>query len=108
MDAINPAQYDTRVMIEKSTIAKNGSDRVKTWSQIGKAWAMWDWANASENVSSNQLVTDQTATVTIRHRTDIGTDCRLVVNGSYYYVTSITPSHRMGPITLTVSKRDNE
>jgi SPP1 family predicted phage head-tail adaptor len=108
MDTINPAEFDTRIVIEAATIVKDGmGDSSKTWNVIGKAWAKWQWSNSSENVDMNQVVTDQAATVTIRYRSDITNACRLLMDGQYYYVTAVTPGHRQGPVEMTVSKRDN-
>jgi len=89
------SELRTRITFQKPVITQDGGGaQVAAWVNVASnatVWARWVMAHGQETVNSAALQSVQRAVVTIRHREDLLTACRVLKDGQAWDILSIDP-----------------
>lgn len=79
---MDPGQLDQRVTLQSvSSTTDAGGGRVETWATVATLWANVRPLSGRERLQADQIESPANYRVTIRRRTDITTDKRIVWKG---------------------------
>jgi len=90
---IGAGELDQRVTLQRPDSAPDGRGGVtKGWSDIATVWARVRPISGRERAAAGQIEAAATYRVTIRRRTDITADCRIVWQGIVMNIRSVPAS----------------
>lgn len=105
---INVGDFDTRIVIEQHTVAKDGrGEVVKQWNVFATVWAKVEEPMSSEVVESNQVLGKRTINVTMHWRTGVASDMRIKYNDEDYYIGGSGVLGRKQFLVLTATNKTN-
>lgn len=79
---IGAGELDQRVRIEKPASTPDGrGGTVKGWAELATVWARVRPISGRERAAAGQIEAAATYRVTIRRRTDVTADCRILWQG---------------------------
>jgi SPP1 family predicted phage head-tail adaptor len=92
-------KMDKRVTFQEKIFSTDASNQHKItgWQDIDDTptvWANVEYKTGSEPFQSDQLVAVKTASINIRHRTDLKTENRAIVDNEIFDIMAIIPIGR--------------
>lgn len=93
-----------QVTIERKDGARDadGGERV-TWVDVVTVWASIEPVSAREFLGSNQLQSEITGKITMRHPVDVRADDRITCAGVAYGVVAVLPDQRKRAVVAMVT-----
>lgn len=85
-------QYNRRVTIQKPAVSSDTEGSPKTiWSTLDRVWAKVEPLSARERLQAAQAELDVTDSVTIRYRTDVTHNMRLLYGTRVLEIQEVIP-----------------
>lgn len=105
-DKIEVGKMDKIVRFEQKIFSTDASNQHKPmgWEDIDsnpEVYAQVDYKSGSENFQSDQLVAVKTASISIRYRTDLTTENRVIVDNEIFDILTIIEVGRKRFLRLT-------
>lgn len=99
-------RMDKRVTFEKKIFSTDASNQHKVtgWEEIASnptVWANVEYKSGSENFESDQLVAVKVASITIRYRTDLTPENRVIVGEEIFNIHTVLEVSRKRFLKLT-------
>lgn len=81
--------FDKRITVQRLTKQGEGSFADEMWQDVCTVWAHWVNVHGSEVWVAESVQAVKPATVTIRYRSDIDEQCRIIFNDTVYEIVSV-------------------
>ena len=80
--------FDKRITVQRLVKQGEGSFADELWQDVCTVWAHWVNVHGSEVWAAESVQAVKPATVTIRYRSDIDEQCRILFGGTVYEIVS--------------------
>lgn len=85
-------RLNERITIQSATVAKDSSNQaIETWATLVEVWANVEFIGGSEKFENDRLTTDYKVKFTIRARSGLSTENRIVYRSETYHIDSVSP-----------------
>lgn len=87
---LGAGRLDKRVTLQEPVVERNAiGEGVTTWQDVASVWAAVEPVNGREFWAQQQVQSEVTVKITIRHRDDVSQAMRVVWNSKVYNIKSV-------------------
>lgn len=99
-------ELDRRITLETYTTTKNSyGEEEKTWSTLATVWAKIDYSGGTEDFEADKNTAIGRVRFSIRHRTDVTEQTRILYESEYYDILAINEIGRREGLELITEVR---
>lgn len=86
----NPGELRTQIKLQTKTVStETGGFQRDTWADLATVWAKWVNAHGNEVWAADSAQAEMPATVLIRYRSDVNTQCAVLKGTVRYEIVSM-------------------